>query len=284
MESRERRFVLVEVEVIGYCIAVSPNLASYRLRVAIPSKHVGPHCYGVGDVTFFYKNGNPTLARQLKGPIVYDVVNAHFDDPDYRAMCEVATTVTCSSQAMAEIIKAETGRDAVVIADPYENAEGAPSVSGDRVLWFGHQANIASLKPYADLPLYVCTAAEWSLESEASALANAGVVLLTGSNPGASANRVVKALRAGRFVVVPEDCPESWKELSELIWIGDVRQGIQWAFSNREEACRKVLQSQSFIKTRFSPQLIGSQWADLFASTLERDTNKKTAGSGLTSQ
>ena len=267
---------------IGYCVPVLPKLASFRLRVAIPSQFLKmPHKFGVGDVTFFFKNGNPTLARSLKGPIVYDVVNPHFSDPDYRAMCELATVITCSSQAMVPLIKEATGRDAVVIPDPYENAEGEAKINGG-VLWFGHQANIESLRPYADLPVEILTSDEWTLEREAEWLNRAGVVLLTGSNPGASSNRVVKALRAGRFVVAPEDCPESWKEFEPYIWIGDVHKGIHWAFENQEEACHKIRASQEYIVPRFNPQLIGSQWADLFASTLAADTNKKTAGSALT--
>lgn len=269
---------------IGYCVPVNPKLASFRLRVALPSRFIGPHIIGgIGDVTFFFKNGNPDLARKLKGPVVYDVVNAHFDDPDYRAMVDVATVVTCSSEAMAGIVKEETGRDAAVIPDPYENAEGKPAVPEGRVLWFGHQANLESLKPYADIAPDLCTGSEWSFASEARLLERASVVLLTGNNPGASENRPVKALRAGRFVVCPEDCPESWKALSEYIWIGNVREGIAWALNNREEACRKVASAQKHLQ-RFSPQSIGSQWADLFASTLGQDTNTKKAGSASTSR
>src|SRR6185369_7887614 len=269
---------------IGYCVAISPKLASFRLRVLMPSKHVGPHVIGgLGDVTFFYKNGSPDLAKRLKTPIVYDVVNAHFDDPDYLRMCELATVITCSSEVMAGIIKERVGTDSVVIPDPYENVECEPAVVGDRVLWFGHQANFDSLKPYAGMGIDICSHGVWSLENEASALATTGVVLLTGNNPGASANRPIKALRAGRFVVAPEDCPESWRELSDFMWIGDAREGIRWAFANREEACRKVQSGQNYIRTRFSPQSIGSQWAGLFASTSAADISTKTAGSALTS-
>lgn len=262
---------------IGYCVPVLPQLASYRLRVALPSKHLGmPRRIGVGDLTFFFKAGNPDLARKLP-LVVYDVVNAHFQDPDYRAMCDISHVITCSSPAMAGIIREETGRDAVVIPDPYENAERKPEVNGG-VLWFGHQANIESLRPYADVVTQVCTGQEWSREKEDADLARAGVVLLTGSNPGASSNRPVKAIRAGRFVVTPEDCPESWRELSEFIWIGDVREGVRWAFAHREEACRKVSSGQTYVRTRFSPQLIGSQWAALFASTLAPGTSTNKAG------
>lgn len=266
---------------IGYCVPILPKLASFRLRVALPSRHLGmPHLIGgVGDLTFFFKNGSPEVAKRLKGPVVYDVVNAHFDDPDYRRMCELATAVTCSSERMAGAIREVTGRDAAVIADPYENEERPAAVMGDRVLWFGHPANLASLKPYADLDIDVYTGADWTLKGEVEALAAAGVVLLTGSNSGASANRVIKALRAGRFVVMPEDSPQSWRDLADYVWIGDVREGVRWAFNNREEACRKVAFAQKYLRATFSPQLIGSQWAALFASTLERATSKRTAGS-----
>lgn len=264
---------------IGYCVPIDPRLASFRLRVDLPSRHLGlPHVIGaVGNPTFFFKNGNPSLARRLKN-VVYDVVNAHFQDPDYRLMCDTASVVTCSSDAMRGIVKDATGRDAVVIPDPYENALQAPMVAGERVLWFGHQANIESLRPYRDLDVDICSAGVWSLANEAKSLESAGVVLLTGTNPGASANRVVKAIRAGRFVVAPEDSPSSWRELSEFIWLGDVRKGVRWAFDNREEACRKVLAGQSYVASRFSPQLIGSQWADLFASISAPVINTKRAG------
>lgn len=262
---------------IGYYVPVLPQLASYRLRVDLPSKHLGmPHRLGIGDVTFFFKAGNPEVAKKLP-LVVYDVVNAHFHVPEYRRMCDLAAVVTCSSQAMVGIIKEATGRDAVVIPDPYENSQSAPEVK-DGVLWFGHQANIGSAKPYADLITQVCTGEGWTRAKEDADLASAGVVLLTASNPGASSNRPVKAIRAGRFVVAPQDCPQSWRELSEFMWIGDVREGVRWAFANREEACRKVSAGQKYAEI-FSPQLIGSQWAGLFASTLGRDINTKQAGS-----
>lgn len=261
-----------------------PELASYRLRVEIPAKHLGMKWKkGLGDVTFFFKGGCPDLARRLDCPIVYDVVNDHFTDPDYRAMVEVAHTVTCSSEAMRWAIGKAFGRDAVVIPDPYENAEDKPKV-GPGVFWFGHQRNLKSLKQFEDLNPKVCTGDDWTLEQEAADLKAAGVVLLTGGNPGASANRPIKAIRAGRFVVVPEDCPPSWKELSEFLWVGDVRDGIRWANENREEACRKVLAGQQFIRSRFSPQLIGSQWAGLFASILDAGTSTSKAGSASISR
>jgi hypothetical protein len=255
---------------VGYCVPVAPTLASYRLRVAIPAIHLGcDYILGAtGKPSFFFKNGHVELAKRVNG-VVYDVVNDHFSGKhaaDYHGMCEVADVITCASPVMAEIIKSATGRNATVVDDPYENDESRPEIIGDQVVWFGHQANFASLQPYADLDPWVCTGDDWSLERERQALQAAAVVMLTGTNPGASANRAVKAIRAGRFVVVPKDCPASWKDLSDYIWVGDVREGIAWALNNREEACRKIGAGQKYTRERFTPSLIGKQWRDVFAS------------------
>ncbi len=263
---------------VGYCVPVLPDLASFRLRVAIPAPHMGcPYVIGQsGSPTFFFKQGHVTHAQMLRTGVVYDVVNDHFKGkygPEYHAMCGIADAITVASEAMAAIVKAHTGRDATVIDDPYENEESEPRCYGDGILWFGHSANIASLFAVAgkiEQPIITCTnlsraSVPWSLENEALALSGCAVVLMTGSNPGASSNRIVKALRAGRFVVTPGGV-ESWEQFRDFIWIGDVAKGIAWALANREEACNKILAGQKYSRDRFSPASIGAQWKALFGS------------------
>ncbi len=272
---------------IGYAVPILPDLASFRLRVAIPAPHTGfPYVIGdTGKVSFFFKSGDPELA-QTCGPVVYDVVNDHFSgkhSESYRAMCSIADVVTCASPAMAEQIRAATGKQAIVIDDPYEHAEQEAKCEGDAVLWFGHSANIQSLGPYTYLPsLVVCTnlpgCVQWSPAAERGCLDECAVVLLTGCNHGASSNRMVKAIRAGRFVVTPGGVP-SWDAFKEFAWVGDVQQGIEWALNNREEACRKVKAGQEWIRERFSPQTIGSQWRRVFATLISaQETRQKKAG------
>ena len=268
---------------VGYCVPVTPHMASYRLRVAIPAPLLGCE-YEIGCMgkpTFFYKHfeGDRDLAPAA-GPFVYDVVNDHFSGSHaehYRAMCGAASKVTCSSAAMAETVHRWTGRDAIVIDDPYENDEQPAEIKGSGVLWFGHLANIKSLWQTAEkidgLPinLTVCTnlrhdsTVEWSPESERRCLKDSALVLVTGDNPGASANRIVKALRAGRFVVAPAGTP-AWDEWKEHIWIGDVREGVEWALNNREEACRKVVAGQERLKEKNHPEAIARMWMEVFAS------------------
>ena len=266
--------------VVGYCVQPNHELASYRLRVQIPAPHTG-HKYAIGvpgDVSFFYKFGDPDTARECD-VVVYDIVNDHFDRADVREMCDAADVVTCASPFMAYHIENKTGRQAVVIPDPYENAERHPEVAGTNVLWFGHSANLNSLRPYVEHVNTICSnvagAVQWSLEAERDCLEDCAVVLMTGSNPGASENRVVKALRAGRFVVSPTDCPASWRDAP--IWIGDVKEGIRWALNNREEACRQIRAGQEWAR-QFSPEAVGKKWGNLFASILGQETSAKQAG------
>lgn len=274
-------------------------MASFRLRVAIPAAHLGCD-YEIGcagDPSFFYKHfeGDLDLAKSA-GPFVYDVVNDHFSGrfrDHYQTMCGWAERVTCASETMADIIKQHTGMESTVIPDPYENPQWIPQCEGRDVVWFGHAANIPSLKSVIDglvdlqAVLTVVTnlksesAVTWTQESERRALQQCAVALLTGNSPGASANRVIKAIRAGRFVVTNGHVP-SWDEFRDYIWIGDVREGIEWAFNNREEACAKTLAGQEIVKEKFSPQTIAMRWMEVFASISGRGISDSPGGLPLT--
>lgn len=242
-----------------------------------------------GEVNFFYKLGNPDIAQGLDG-IVFDVVNDNFEYQSVREMCQLACMLTAGSEVMAETVRRRTGRAAVVIDDPYENDEAPAGVIGDRVVWFGHAVNLPSLSRLASklkgFRMTVCTNfdhpafVQWSPQAEKSFIDAAAVVVVSGTNPGASSNRVVKTLRAGRFPVMPKDCAESWRQFGEFAWIGDVREGVAWALNNRDEACKKILAGQHYIRERFSPQSIGSQWTALFGSILGQDISIAKAGSG----
>lgn len=272
---------------IGYAVDINPELASFRFRVSIPAGHLKvPYRLGcTGSPTFFYKDGNPELARSLKSGVLYDVVNDHFTGPraeSYHGMAKAADVLTTCSEVMRETVKKATGRDSIVIDDPYENAEFPPEVPGEFVLWFGHAANISSLKPYADLPnLKVVSnvkgAAPWSLKFEWHYIKQAALILLTGNNPGASTNRIVKSIRSGRFVVTPGGIP-SWEQFKDFCWIGDVREGVQWALNNREEACQKIALGQSYIRERFTPSLITEKWMEAFGLTSAAATRGKQDG------
>lgn len=273
---------------VGYCVPFTPELASFRLRVALPALHLScPYRIGAsGDVNFFFKDGAPELASRLKH-VVYDVVNDHFDRPSYRDMCALATAITVSSPVMADIVRRETGRTSTVIDDPYENDQQPVKCIGQNVLWFGHSLNLPSLPDLDGFDLTICTNTRgsvfWSLDSERWCLDHCAVVVLTGTNPGASSNRVVKALRAGRPVVIPPGI-EAWEQFAPYVWMGEIREGLNWTLNNREEACRRTQAGQQYIAERFHPRTIGRQWRDVFNSTSAAGTNVTQAGSASISR
>lgn len=272
---------------VGYIVTVDPWLASYRFRVAIPAPHTGLS-YSIGEpgeVSFFYKHFEPIeiaqSAKESGSRIVYDVVNEHLEGEKgvyYRSMIALADAVTCGSEWMRRRILDATGKTATVIDDPWETDEAETQCEGRDVLWFGHGANLRSALHAFDAVFaakanpVVCSNAQhkaivpWSPEEERRQLERCALVLLTASNPGASTNRVVKALRSGRFVIAQDI--ESWRELRDYIWIGDIRQGVEWALSNRQQALEKVRAGQEYVREKKSPQAIGRAWSTVMRPLL----------------
>lgn len=118
-----------------------------------------PHVNIAGDVVVFSKSfdvRNERLAEALKSDgrrIVLDICDNHFDHPQYgphfHHMIDLADALVASTPAMAEVIRAKTGRETAIIGDPVEGRRGTPRCEFDRtpvqLLWFGHPTNIESL-------------------------------------------------------------------------------------------------------------------------------------------
>jgi len=105
----------------------------------------------------------------------------------------------------------------------------------------------------------------WSLAATEEELARADMVVIpqdASSDWGRvkSHNRLVKAIRAGRFVVA--SAIPAYVELSSYGWIGDdLATGIEWALENPEEALHRVRVGQEYVNRRFAPERIGALWA-----------------------
>lgn len=95
-------------------------------------------------------------ARQRRVLVVADICDNHFPDADFRsgymrALCRRADVLSTSTPALQEIIRRETGRDAILTPDPLEGSRRAPHFQpGDclKLLWFGHPGNIPTLHPW----------------------------------------------------------------------------------------------------------------------------------------
>jgi glycosyltransferase involved in cell wall biosynthesis len=105
----------------------------------------------------------------------------------------------------------------------------------------------------------------WSRPAVATELARADLVLLpqdAASEWGRvkSHNRLVEALRAGRFAVA-SPIP-SYLELGEFAWTGEpLADGVEWALAHPDNVLAKIHAGQDAVEKRFSPRKIGERWA-----------------------
>jgi glycosyltransferase involved in cell wall biosynthesis len=106
---------------------------------------------------------------------------------------------------------------------------------------------------------------EWSLRARADAIAGADLVVLpqdAASMWGTvkSHNRLVEAIRGGRFAIAPP--VPAYVELSEYSRIGDdLANAIEWALGHPDEVLSRLDAGQAYVAQRFSPERIGAQWA-----------------------
>lgn len=260
------------------------DMASYRYRVLIPSQHVQAHGIEVsaeGDIVVFSKPSEktPEHIKTCAGtPVVVDICDDHFDRFSfYTESCMLADYVTCSTKMLADRIKIATGRDAVVIGDPYEVEKNDPHAQGHKFIWFGHQVNLPALQrifPMVDgIDLRIVTGAtdkvphrRWSLKAlnEELRLANIALFPTIPEHGYKSPNRLVNAIRAGLFAIC-EKSP-AYAEFDKFVWVGDLVGGFQWTRAFLSELNDRVAEGQQYVEANYSPEVIGKQWADLFAS------------------
>jgi hypothetical protein len=107
----------------------------------------------------------------------------------------------------------------------------------------------------------------WSREATASELAGCDLVVLpqdVRSDWGRvkSHNRLVEAIRAGRFAVVSP--VPAYLELQNYAWVGDdLATGVEWTLENVDEVQRRLIAGQAYVEERFAPARIGATWADV---------------------
>lgn len=290
-------------------VEIEKGLASYRYRILIPAMELAQrHEVFVGipdapvDVAIFAKHhgGTVEVARNCEAPIVFDICNDKFGHRDevgsiYREMCEIATVLTCNSYAMSKRIFECTGREAIPIPDPYEHAEWTPEFSPanpPRLVWFGHYLNHDTL---AGLPipgsLEVLSNAEFKTDSDrvkwtrfsrpemVRAVREADLVVIPTipSKTLASENRVVESLRLGKFVIAGPHVESYGQVLGDYIWIGDILDGIKWAYTHQAEVLQKIMDGQELVRRFFCPSAIATSWEAVCKDAIGGSTNNRLA-------
>lgn len=246
---------------------LAPEIASSRLRAEIPQRELAKLGINKGrDILVYGKHVVPMHIAMQFGKRVYDICDDHFHtvhERYYREHAEAANLITVNSEEMWRIVLKETGYDATVIPDPYESAE-QPAGYGEGVLWYGHESNLKTIEPYRDVIDRVLTASEWSREKQVKAINKCAVVVIpTDERKGKSANRLIEAVRNGRFVVAGE--LPAHDEFEDLMWIGDIRKGLKWAKNHPNECIERVKACQQHI-SKYSPERIGKLWLEALQS------------------
>jgi hypothetical protein len=247
------------------------TMASYRYRAEIPARELGASVNDPSaDVLVFAKPmpDDACEARRAKARgahVIVDFCDDHLEAWHYLAMAGLADAITCPTPEMARRIQAATGRAASVIPDPWEFPAAEPHCDGVRLLWFGHASNLSGLARAArsleGYPLTVVSSAPgalpWSHAEMLRQLAAADIVVLPASAPYKSANRAVEAIRQGCFVVA-----EPHPALTEIpgIFIGRLREGVEWARSDAAGARSRTREAQRYVTPRFSPEAIARAW------------------------
>ncbi|HVB48531.1 MAG TPA: methyltransferase domain-containing protein [Burkholderiales bacterium] len=179
---------------------------------------------------------------------------------------------------------------------------GAQAQARVRMLWFGYPVNLDSLPAMVEqlapvsrkqpISLQVVTmpgfgAAEycaelnsrprhdiraeflpWSRDRVWNLMAECDVVAIPSlqdqlTKAVKSPNRIVEAIRAGRFVIA-HPLP-AYREFERFAWIGeDLGQGLRWALNHPEEVVERIAQGQSHIAANFSPEIAASEWEAIF--------------------
>lgn len=247
------------------------TMASYRYRCKIPANQLGwPINNYSAKVVIFSKPAkvDVEIARSLQDSgrkVVVDFCDDHFSEPYYHALAKLADAITCPTEKMRQRLEAY-GYTATVIPDPYECAEVMPHCNGENLLWFGHGSNYESLRrvlpEVAGYPLRVVSNVEgsipWSLEVMAREFLTADIVIIPATADYKSPNRAVEAIRQGCFVVA-----EPHPSINDFpgIWIGNIREGIQWAIVNRNVV--NGTRAQEYVKEHYSPARVASVWKTL---------------------
>jgi hypothetical protein len=259
-------------------LPLSPTLASFRLRSIIPAKYLKAHGIepvlgGRSDWVILQKHDWPDGVEKGASRVLFDVCDDYFGkehDAHYRKWCERADVITCNSVTMAEVIKRETGRDAVVIDDPYESGEFEPKCHAP-ALWFGNQRNMVDLLPIIGKVgrLVICTdlkhpeVLEWSPEAMERAWTACGITVLpTGLSMAKSANRAIESIRRGIYPVCGR--LPAYQELG--LGSDDIPAEVHERLQNPEWTVATVARLQNVIRDRFSPETVGRKWLECLSS------------------
>ena len=105
-----------------------------------------------------------------------------------------------------------------------------------------------------------------------------------GSNSAKGANRMIESIRQGVFVVA-EPMP-AYEEFRDWMYIGEIKEGIEWCRQNKAELQGRIQKAQEYIVKEYNPTKTGERWqrlilmADKLRNTPNPQEEKKEQPSG----
>lgn len=277
-------------ERVSFIHCMDETQASYRYRAKIPAEYIGASLNDLtADTLIFAKPHAHELMDMARAKargawVVADFCDDHFEWMHYQEALRLADAVTCPTVAMQTLIKG-MGRDAVVIGESYESPEVLPHCNGVNLLWFGHQVNrdsLARIMPdIAEYPLRVVSnfkgSIPWSQQVMDREFVSADIVIIPATDKNKSNNRTLEAIRNGCFVVA-----EPHPSLMDIpgIWIGNIKEGIEWTRQNLAMARARTLTAQSYVKAQYGPQTLASAWRNAIQRPITSEAEKSTGTDG----
>lgn len=277
------------------------DLASSRYRAIIPGGvlqrrgdadiYIGLDAMG-DAVNVYHKYYEQHLRNCGTHPGIVDIVDDYiFEDfvrekPQHAWKAEVteklvatAKAITTSTPIQAERIRERFGVDATIIQDVYEWPERPFRwTGGESVMWFGAPYNMnALIGVEIDCGIEAITDCDpgrhgnmlytpWSRATMERGFSRHDVCLLPALPHawarGKSPNRIVNALRAGKFVLTNEH--PAHDEFREFVWMAKPLSGLRWARANPEKAQAMVEAGQAYIRDRYSPEAAADKWLEVF--------------------
>jgi hypothetical protein len=244
------------------------KIAGSRLRASIPKRELEKIGVKSGrDVLVYGKHFVTIEQTKLFKKRIFDICNDHFSHSElgkyYREHVNNADLITVNSDEMAKIVRLETGREAMVIPDPYESEELEPGI-GTYPFWFGHESNLVDLDRYLPIPgMRILTGEAWSRDKQLAMLKECSCVLIpTGKSMAKSANRLIESVRNGRFVIAGE--MPAHDEFKDLMYIGnDLKNSLElFQSSNPVDIVQRIRDCQTIIRDRYSPGRISRLWLE----------------------
>jgi len=217
----------------------------------------------------------------------------------YDFACRNANLVTTTCELLQSKIKEYTGKTAFIIPDPTEREQEEPKFEPKdhiKFAWFGGRKSfslfdweevIESIKTVTDnFSIHAVTNKpdkaskrltkyredkklfmyHWSFDKQGEVVKDCDIVLLPIPRgmplvQVKSPNRVIDSIQQGRFVLT-NDGVDSYKNLSDYIHLGSLKEGLKWALNNRDQVIEKIKQGQIYINKNHSPKTVGQRWIE----------------------